>query len=129
MYFNLTTYVCVILATENHMGPKEAYNKFEKKLLDTLKSAADQPNFIALLKEKNVISDERTMRNLDMSSEAEGNRAIFILKEICESLPTSDTKFNNLLSAMEECEQDLKTLAKEIQIHLDPSTYEFIHTQ
>ena len=116
------------LATEKHMGPKEAYKEFEKQLLETLNFAADQPNFIALLKEKDIISDEKTMRKLDMPYETEGNRAVYILKEIRKSLPVSDTKFNNLLTVMEEYKQGLETLAQKIQIHLDPSMYEFVHT-
>ena len=117
MYFNPT----IILATENHMGPKEAYKTFKKELLEKLKFPADQPNFIAWLKEKGVITDERTIKNLEMPYEAEGNRAIFILKEIHESLSISDTKFNNLLSLMEEYKQGLETLSRKIQSHLDPS--------
>ena len=107
------------------MGPKEAYKTFKEKLLEKLKLPADQPNFVAWLKEKGVITDERTMKNLEMScEETEGNRAIFILEEIEKSLPDSDTKFINLLSVMEEYKQGLETLAWTIQSHLDPSTYE-----
>ena len=127
-------YVCVFQSyynwpTANHMGPKEAYEKFqrelqERELQETLKWAADQPKFIELLKEKNIIS-EKTKKNLDMPNQIEGMRLAYILEEIRESL---SEKFEDFLSVMIDYKHGLETLAQKIENHLDPSN-EFVHTQ
>ena len=89
----------IILAAENHMNHTKAYKRFEKELLDGLKLSADQPEFITLLEEKDIIS-EKTKKNLNMPNQIEGVHATYIMEEIQESLPVSDKKFNDLLSVM-----------------------------
>ena len=114
------------LTTENYMGPKKAYKEFEAQLLESLKFAADQPDFIELLKEKDIIS-EKTKKNLDMPNQPEGVRAALILEEIRESFSVSNEKFGNLLLVMNDYDHGLETLAQKIQKNLDPSMYLCIH--
>ena len=121
MYFNP-------LVTENYMGPKEAYKGFEQQLLESLKLAADQPDFIELLNEKDIIS-EKTKKNLDMPNQPKNVRAALILEEIRESFSVSNEKFGNLLLVMKDYKHGLETLAQKIQKNLDPSMYVFVHTQ
>ena len=108
------------------MNPTKAYETFEKELLERLKLPANQPEFIALLEEKDIIS-EKTKKNLDMPNQIEGVHAVYILEEIQESLSVSDKKFNDLLSVMIDCKNGLETLAQKIKNHLDPSMCLYIH--
>ena len=111
--------VNVIFAAVNHMNPTKAYKKFELILLEGLKLPADQPEFIALLEERDIIS-EKTKKKLHMPKETEGNRAVSILRDIQES----DKKFHDFLAVMIDYKHGLETLAQKIKSHLDPSMYE-----
>ena len=112
----------MIMAAVKNMDYKEAFKRFRDPLFKQL--PADQEEFIKLLEEKGVIGME-TIKKMKVKNQGKSHRAAAILGEIHKSVSEN---FGKLLSAMEEYNRGLETLAKEIRNHLDPGTYLLVYS-
>ena len=104
--------------------PKVVYERFEKRLLDSL--PADQPEFIKLLEKEGVVG-EKTRRKINTANQKGDICAPYVLQEIDIS-PFPKEKFNKLLSVMKGYKHDLQALVQEVEDHLDPGINACINT-
>ena len=122
---NVYGFIFVIILAAVKCSPKEVYQRFENRLLNEL--PADDQNFIKLLKSNNIIG-EKAKKKLEFSDQTSRGLAASILQEIDTSPSFSDEKFDQLLLVMKEHKNGLEILAQEIDTHLNPGTYIFMHT-
>ena len=96
--------------------PMVIYKRFAEKLLDSL--PADQPKFVELLENENLIGEENK-RKMNAPNQTTRGCAACVLQEI-NAVPFSDEKFYKLLSVMEEYKHGLEKIVQEIRSHLNP---------
>ena len=117
----LLYYHCFYLF-HTEMKPKDAYNKFNAKLMYLLKMK--DPHFIARLTTKDLFYGELKAKVGEQPTEAKANN-VFLQDVIEPCLETDDAEpFFKLLAAMDEFGGPSKDLSAEIKQHLDDTTNE-----